>query len=73
MKLSTIWSSQYMSTTERFRRSFEWGAMTTARHLPKRIRYWTTLIEIGKAVRDSPDIPATPLGQILKNLQGGPK
>lgn len=69
MKLSTIWSLEGLSTPERLRRTREWGAMTVARKLPLRVRYWTTMQEIAKATRKSPNIPATPLDEIIRNLE----
>lgn len=68
MKLSTIWSLRYMTLTERLIRTRDWGAMAVAARLPKRIRYWTTILEVAKATQDSPNIPATPLDSILKKL-----
>lgn len=68
MRLSTIWTLQGMSTIEKLRRTRDWGAMEIARLLPKRIRYWTTVQEIAKATMTSPNIPATPLDEILQNL-----
>lgn len=73
MRLKTIWTLPSMSMAERFRRTFDWGALATARRLPKRVRYWATMTEISKATRDSSDIMATPLDQVLKKLEGGPK
>jgi hypothetical protein len=68
MRLTTIWSLQGMSLAERLRRTRECGAMGIARHLPLRIRYWTAMQEISRATMTSPNIPATPLDEILKNL-----
>ena len=68
MRLKTIWTIPSMSLLERLRRSNDWGAMTIAAHLPKRIRYWTTILEVAKATKSSPHIPAEPLENILKNL-----
>lgn len=73
MRLKTIWTIPSMSMAERLRRTVDWSAMKTAKVLPSRVRYWVTLIEIAKATETSPHIPATPLEDILKNLQGGPK
>jgi hypothetical protein len=74
MRLKTIWSIPSMSTMERFRRTVDWGAMTTASKLPKRIRYWATVLEIAKATRgEQRHVMGVPLQDILKNLEGGPK
>jgi hypothetical protein len=70
MRLKTIWTLRSMTTMERLRQTGDWSAMKVAGKLPRRIRYWTTLIEIGKATRTSPHVPATPLEDILKNLDG---
>lgn len=69
MRFSTIWSIPAMSPGERFRRTRDWVAMRVASMLPQRVRYWAALGEIGKAVKDSPDVTATRLEDILKNLE----
>jgi len=68
MRLKLIWTIPSMSTMERLRRTREWATMELARRLPRRLRYWVTILEIGKATTKSPDIPATPLDEVLKNL-----
>ena len=68
MRLRTIWSIPSMTMLERLRRTREWGAWAIAGHLPLRLRYYATIGEIAKATIDSPNIPATPLDEILKNL-----
>lgn len=68
MRLSTIWSIPSMSTMERLRRTREWANMALAAKLPRRLRYWVTILEIAKATKESPNIPATPLDEILENL-----
>ena len=69
MRLSTIWTIKMMSLSERLRRTRDWGTMKVASHLPLRLRYWVTLLEIGKATMDSENVPATPLDEILRNLE----
>ena len=69
MRLRTIWTIPVMSTSERLRRTRDWGAMGIARHLPLRIRYWATVQEMAKATIDSPNIPATTLDTIMQNLE----
>ncbi len=71
MRLSTIWSIPAMTLKERFRRTGEWLAMTTASKLPQRVRYWATLLEVAKATRTSPHMMAEPLDSILKQLDSG--
>lgn len=68
MRLTTIWTIQAMDLSERLRRTRDWAAMTAAARMPKRVRYWGTMLEIGKAVSTSPDVPATPLDEVLKNM-----
>lgn len=68
MRLKLIWTIPSMSTMERLRRTREWASWTVAGMLPKRIRYHVTMLEIAKATTKSPDIPATPLDEVLKNL-----
>jgi len=58
-----------MSLSERLRRTRDWGTWRVAAHLPLRLRYSTALLEIAKATRNSPNIPATPLEEVLKNLE----
>lgn len=73
MRLSTIWTLHNMPIRERLSRTREWGNIAVARKLPAKLRYWVTIHEVAKATIDSPNIPATPLEEILKNLEGGPK
>lgn len=68
MKLSTIWSLPAMTTTERLRRTHDWAAFEVGAHLPLRVKYWVTMQMVGKATMTSPNVPATPLDEILKNL-----
>ena len=68
MRFWTIWSMPAMTFTERLARTREWAAMEIGAHLPRRIRYWVTLQEIAKATTHSPNVPATPLEDILQNL-----
>lgn len=62
-----------MTLAERLRRSVDWAAFEAAAKLPKRIKYWATIQNMAKATRNSPHIPATPLDEVLKNLDGGPR
>ena len=68
MKFTTIWTMPGMAFEERLIRTRDWAAIEVAAHLPKRVRYWCTLREIGKATMDSPNVPATPLDEILQHL-----
>lgn len=68
MRLKTIWTAPAMDLAERLRRSRDWAAMAAGSALPQRVRYWVTVREIGHAVAYSPDVPATSLNDILKNL-----
>lgn len=68
MCLRTIWTMPAMTLMERLRRTREWAAMEIAAHLPLRIRYWTTMQELARATTDSSNIPATPLEDILRNM-----
>lgn len=68
MRLKTIWTLPSMSTMERLRRTREWTAMEVARKLPRKVKYWVTIQELAKATKDSVNVPATPLDDILKNL-----
>jgi hypothetical protein len=68
MRLKTIWTIPGMKTAERLHRTLEWSAQVAASRLPLRVRYWATIQEIGKATRDSENVPATRLDEILYNL-----
>lgn len=68
MRLKTIWTMPAMSFVERLRRTREWSAMKSVRFVPLRVRYWVTMCEIAKATNSSPNIPATSLDDILRNL-----
>ena len=41
MRLSTIWTMPAMTLRERLRRTSEWAWHLTARHLPRRLAYWS--------------------------------
>lgn len=68
MKIWTIWTLSAMSFKERLRRTRDWAAIKVASRLPKRVRYWTAIQEMAHATQASPNIPATPLDEVLKNL-----
>lgn len=68
MKFWTIWTLPAMTFAERLRRTRDWLAMEVGARLPLRVRYWVTMTEIGRATMTSPNIPATPLDEVLKNL-----
>jgi len=69
MKFFTIWTIPAMSLGERLRRTRDWAATVIASKLPLRIRYFVTLQEIGHATRNSANVPATPLEEILRELR----
>lgn len=69
MRFWTIWTIPAMGVGERLRRTRDWAAMTIAGALPLRIRYWVTMLELGKATIKSPNVPATPLDEVLRNLE----
>lgn len=52
MRLTTIWTMPAMDLSERLRRTAEWAAMTTAEHLPRRVRYWTFVGVGARAIGD---------------------
>lgn len=68
MRFKTIWSIPAMSLSERFSRTRDWAAQKVAAGLPVRVRYWVTLQEVGKATMTSPNVPATPLDEVIRNL-----
>lgn len=69
MRFWTIWTVPAISLGERLRRTRDWAAMTLGAKLPLRVRYWVTLQEIGFATRKSPNVPATSLTNILRDLR----
>ena len=71
MRFFTIWSIPSMPIRERLNRTLDWLFITLSMWLPKKLRYWVTMLEIGKATADSPNVPATTLDTILRNLGGG--
>lgn len=68
MRLKTIWTINSMSTVERLRRTWDLGFQKLATKLPVRLKYWVTIQQMAKASINSPNIPATPLEEIMKNL-----
>lgn len=69
MRFWTIWTIPAMSVAERLRRTRDWAAMKVGAKLPLRIRFWVTMQEVGYASRNSANVPATPLDEILRNLR----
>jgi hypothetical protein len=55
MKLSAIWSSPTLTTMARIRRTRDLCAMTIARKLPVRVKYYATLQQIGNKTIDTPN------------------
>lgn len=68
MKLKTIWTIRGMEFVERLRRTRDSVALSVAKHLPLRIRYWCALDMIGLATMDSPNVPASTVEYILKHM-----
>lgn len=75
MRLRTIWTMPAMTFAEKCRRTGEWlawgMASTTITLAPKAVIYRIVLLEVAKATRNSANIPATPLDEVLANLEGG--
>lgn len=69
MRFRTIWSLRGLPLVERLARTRDWAAMTAAGKLPLRVRYWATILEVGHATAKSPNVPATPLSDVLSNLR----
>lgn len=68
MRFTTIWTLRSMTLKERLLRTRDCFAMYVGRKLPLRVRFWCSMQMIGKAVATSPEIPATSLEHILKEL-----
>lgn len=69
MRFTTIWDPRIpLSLKERLRRTRDWAALEVAVRLPRRIRYWVAIHEIGKATKTSKNVPATPVDEVLRNL-----
>lgn len=69
MRLTTIWTLPASTFRERLRRTRDWMAQEVGARLPVRVRYWVAMQEIGRATMDSPNVPATPLAQIIRKLE----
>ena len=69
MRLTIIWTMPGMSFTERLLRTRDNLALSIAIRLPKRIRYWSTMNDIGYATMHSSNVPATPVSELIKNLR----
>lgn len=68
MKFTTIWSLPGLPLKERINRTLDCWSLNIADLLPKRLAYWITIRQIGKATMTSRNVPATPLDDILRNL-----
>ena len=69
MRFKSIWTLPGYSLSERFIRTRDWAAMEIAAKLPVRIRFWVTMQEIGHATMDSPNVPATPVEEVIRNIR----
>ena len=69
MRFKTIWTIPAMTLAERLRRTRDWAAWKIAAALPLNIRYWVVIQMVGKATMDSPNVPATTLTDILRNIE----
>lgn len=68
MKFTTIWSLPGLPLKERVNRTLDCWSLNIANALPKRLAYWITMSQIGKATMKSKNVPATPLDDVLRNL-----
>lgn len=68
MKFWTIWTMPACTLTERLKRTRDWAAMEFGARLPLRVRYWITMLELGRATMQSANVPATTLEEILKHI-----
>lgn len=74
MRLTTIWTLPAATLREKIARTGDWAAQNVAAALPARIRYWATLASIGRATKDrNENVMATPLGEVIRRLDGGPR
>lgn len=69
MRFTSIWFPGYpMALREKIERTKDLWAMRMDDILPKRVRYWVAMREIGKATMKSEHVPATTLDNVLRNL-----
>lgn len=68
VRFTTIWSLPGLPLRERIDRTLDLWSMNAADYLPRRLAYWITMRQIGRATMKSPHVPATPLDDVLKNL-----
>lgn len=77
MRLTTIWTLPDMRMIDRVRRTVDRAALIAAARLPKRIRFWATMLSIGQATDTGPyvngGIPAMTIEDVLKRIKGGRK
>jgi hypothetical protein len=55
--------------SERLRHTRDWAAQQAARLVPYRVRYWSMIDLVARAVMDSRDVPATPIADVLTNIR----
>ena len=68
MKFTTIWTLPASTLAEKLRRTRDWAAQKAARAIPTRIRYWAFIDMAAAATMDSPNVPATPLDEVLRRI-----
>lgn len=68
MRLRTIWTMPTLTLRERLSRTGEWFWTTLAAALPRKLRYWVAIQEIGRATMDADNVPAATVTHILPRL-----
>jgi hypothetical protein len=72
MRFTTIWFRWVrgfpLPMREKIERTKDLWSMNVDDILPKRVRYWIAMREIGKATMTSQNVPATSLDNVLTNL-----
>lgn len=68
MRYRTIWTLNGLPFRERLSRTKERVVMDVAHHLPKRLKYWVVMLELGRLTKDSPNVPGTTVDDILRQM-----
>lgn len=69
MKLSSIWTLKGFPLKERLIRTRNWIDQQVAHMLPPSVRYWVFIQMAAKATMNSKNVPATPIFEVLDNLE----
>ena len=68
MRLTTIWTLRGMSLRERLNRTGDLAVLEVARRLPKRLAYWSYIVQTTKHIMPHEIVPEMTATNILSRM-----